>query len=201
MGRYTGPKVRKSKRVRAAISDTTKHMKADLETGPGQHGARRRGKMTLYGERLREKQKLCYFYHISDTQFRRYMAEASRIKTNTINKLNELLEKRLDNVIRRAALARTIWQARQLVVHGHVRVNGHKVDRPSCAVAIGDVVTVRTKSQTAVKAMAESADNASIVPSWLEVNKDELTIKVARLPSPDEIFRPFETNMQMVVEF
>jgi small subunit ribosomal protein S4 len=201
MGRYTGPKVRKSKRVRAAISDTTKHMKADLEAGPGQHGARRRGKVTLYGERLREKQKLCYFYHISDTQFRRYMAEASRIKTNTISKLNELLEQRLDNVIRRAALARTIWQARQLVVHGHIKVNGHKIDRPSYAVSPGDEIAVKPKSKDAVKVMAESADSASIVPSWIEVNREALTVKVTRLPNPDEIFRPFETNMQMVVEF
>ena len=101
MGRYTGPKLKKSKRVRAPISDTTKHMKAELENGPGVHGARRRGKTTIYGDRLREKQKLAFFYSVADRQFRRYMAEATRVKTNTGHKLNELLERRLDNVLRR----------------------------------------------------------------------------------------------------
>jgi small subunit ribosomal protein S4 len=201
MGRYTGPKLRKSKRVRAPIADTTKHMKADLDRGPGQHGARRRGKTTLYGDRLREKQRLCYFYHISDRQFQLYMKEANRIKTNTVNTLNELLERRLDNVVRRAAFARTIWQARQLVVHGHIRVNGRKVDRPSYLVRPGDVVTVREKSKAVVTGMADSVDSGSIVPSWLETSREELSAKVSRLPTPDEIFRPFESNMQMVVEF
>jgi small subunit ribosomal protein S4 len=201
MGRYTGPKLKKSKRVRAPISDTTKHMKAELENGPGVHGARRRGKTTIYGDRLREKQKLAFFYSVGDRQFQRYMAEAMRTKTNTGQKLNELLERRLDNVLRRAALARTIWQARQMVVHGHVNVNGHRVDRPSCQVKAGDVISFRPKKKDAMKVMADSADQNSIVPSWLEVNREEGSIKVARLPTPDEIFRPFEANMQLVVEF
>jgi small subunit ribosomal protein S4 len=201
MGRYTGPKLKKSKRVRAPISDTTKHMKAELEAGPGVHGARRRSKGTIYGDRLREKQKLAFFYSIGNRQFQRYMAEATRIKTNTGHKLNELLERRLDNVVRRAALARTIWQARQIVVHGHVNVNGRRVDRPSFSVSPGDVVSFRPKKKDAMKAMAETADTNSIVPSWIEVNRDEGQIKVTRLPTPEEIFRPFETNMQLVVEF
>ena len=201
MGRYTGPKLRKSKRVRAPISDTTKHMKAELEAGPGVHGARRRGKTTIYGDRLREKQKLAFFYSLGARQFRRLMAEATRVKTNTAHKLNELLERRLDNVVRRAALARTIWQARQLVAHGHVNVNGKRVDRPSYSVEPGDLVSFRPKKKDAMKAMADSADTNSIVPSWMEVNRDELNVKVTRLPTPEEIFRPFETNMQLVVEF
>ena len=201
MGRYTGPKLKKSKRVRAPISDTTKHMKAELENGPGVHGARRRGKSTIYGDRLREKQKLAFFYHVGDRQFRRYMQEAERVKTNTAHKLNELLERRLDNVVRRAALARTIWQARQLVAHGHVQVNGHRVDRPSYQVEPGDVIAFRPKKKESIKAMAESADTNSIVPSWIEVNREELSVKVTRLPTPEEIFRPFETNLQLVVEF
>ena len=201
MGRYTGPKVRKSKRVRAPISDTTKHMKAEVETGPGQHGARRRSKVTLYGERLREKQKLKYFYHMGDAQFQRIMAIASKTEGNTVDKLNELLERRLDNVLRRAAFARTIWQARQLVTHGHVRVNGHKVDRPSYLVEMNDVVTFKPKKKDVVKGMAETADSASIVPSWIDVNKDELSVRVTRFPQTEEVFRPFETNMLAVVEF
>ncbi len=201
MGRYTGPKVRKSRRVRAPIAETPKHMKADTERGPGQHGFRRRRKMTAYAERLIEKQKLCFFYHVSDKQFRRYMAEASSSKSNTIERLNELLERRLDNVIRRAALARTIWQARQLVVHGHFRVNGKKVDRPSYQIRPGDVITVRDKSRKSMNEIAESADAGAIVPGWLSVDRAKLEIKAERLPAAEEIFRPFETNMQYVVEF
>jgi len=199
MGRYTGPKVRKSKRVRAPISDTTKHLKADLDRGPGVHGFSRRRKLTIYGERLREKQKLAFFYHVNGKQFRRYMDDARRSRVNTADKLNELLERRLDNVVRRAGLARTIWQARQVVVHGHITVNGKKVDRPSFQVRVGDEIGARAKSKKAVQAMAESVDTGNIIPQWLQV--EGLTCKVERMPQPDEIFRPFETNMLSVVEF
>lgn len=201
MGRYTGPKVKKSRRVRAPIAETTKHMKADLDRGPGQHGASRRRKMTLFGERLREKQKLCLFYHVSDKQFRRLMAEAARSPTNTADKLNELLERRLDNAVRRATFARTIWQARQVVVHGHITVNGKRVDRPSYQLRVGDVIGVREKSKKAITTMHESIDQGSIIPQWLDTDVEKLTSKVVRLPQPDEIFRPFETNMLHVVEF
>ncbi len=199
MGRYTGPKVRKSKRVRAPISDTTKHLKADLDRGPGVHGFSRRRKLTIYGERLREKQKLAFFYHVNGKQFRRYMDEARRSRMNTADKLSELLERRLDNVIRRAGFARTIWQARQVVVHGHITVNGKKVDRPSFQVRAGDEIGVREKSKKAIQAMADAVDTGNIIPQWLQV--DGLTCKIERMPQPDEIFRPFETNMLSVVEF
>ena len=199
MGRYTGPKVKKSKRVRAPISDTAKHHKADLDRGPGVHGFSRRRKLTIYGERLREKQKLAFFYHVSDKQFRRYMKEAKRVRGNTGDKLNELLERRLDNVVRRAGFCRTIWQARQTVVHGHITVNGKKVDRPSYMLKPGDEIGVRGKSEKSVQAMADSVDAGNIVPAWMTV--DGLKCKIDRAPEPDEIFRPFETNMLAVVEF
>ncbi len=201
MGRYTGPKVRQSRRVKAPIAETPKHMKADVERGPGMHGFKRRRRTSAYADRLTEKQKLCFFYHIGNKQFLRYMKEASRTRANTIERLNELLERRLDNVIRRAAFARTIWQSRQMVVHGHIRVNDHRVDRPSFQVRPGDVVTVRDKSKKAMGSIVESADAGSIVPQWLDVNRDEMTIKVQRMPASEEVFRPFETNMQYVVEF
>jgi len=199
MGRYTGPKVRKSKRVRAPISDTTKHLKADLDRGPGVHGFSRRRKLTIYGERLREKQKLAFFYHVSGKQMKRYMAEAKRSHANTGDKLSELLERRLDNVVRRAAFVRTIWQARQVVVHGHITVNGKKVDRPSFMVKPGDAIGVRAKSTKAVQVMAESVDAGNIIPQWIAV--EGLKCKVERVPHADEIFRPFETNILAVVEF
>jgi len=201
MGRYTGPKVRQSRRVKAPIAETPKHMKADLDRGPGQHGFKRRRKVSPYAERLTEKQKLCFFYHLGNKQFLRYMKEASRTRENTIDRLNSLLERRLDNVVRRAAFARTIWQARQMVVHGHLMINGKKVDRPSYQVRPGEVITVRAKSKKAITAIVESADAGSIVPQWLDVNRDDMTVKVVRMPSSEEVFRPFETNMQYVVEF
>ena len=201
MGRYTGPKVKKSRRVKAPIADTTKHMKADLDRGPGQHGASRRRKTTLFGERLREKQKLCFFYHISDKQFRRLMSEAMRSPSNTADKLTELLERRLDNAVRRAGFARTIWQARQIVVHGHITVNGKKVDRPSYQMRPGDKIGVREKSKGAVGNMRDAVDQGTIIPQWLDVDADKLSAEVKRLPQPDEIFRPFDVNMLHVVEF
>ena len=199
MGRYTGPKVKKSKRVRAPISDTTKHLKADLDRGPGVHGFSRRRKLTIYGERLREKQKLAFFYHVSGKQMKRCMAEAKRTRANTGDKLSELLERRLDNVVRRAAFVRTIWQARQVVVHGHITVNGKKVDRPSFMVKPNDVIAVRAKSQKPVQAMADAVDSGNIMPQW--INVEGLKCTITRTPHPDEIFRPFETNMLAVVEF
>jgi small subunit ribosomal protein S4 len=199
MGRYTGPKVKKSKRVRAPICDTSKHHKADLDRGPGVHGFSRRRKLTIYGERLREKQKLAFFYHVAAKQMRRYMAEAKRSRSNTGEKFAELLERRLDNVVRRAGFCRTIWQSRQVVVHGHVQVNGKRVDRPSFQVKPGDKVSVRKKSEKAVTTMMESVDAGNIIPAWLKV--DGLSCTVQSIPEPDQIFRPFETNMLAVVEF
>ena len=201
MGRYTGPKVKKSKRVRAPICDTAKHHKADLDRGPGVHGFSRRRKLTIYGERLREKQKLAFFYHVADKQMRRYMAEAKRSRSNTGDKFSELLERRLDNVVRRAGFCRTIWQARQVVVHGHIMVNGKKVDRPSYQIRPDDVISIREKSKKAVGAMAESVDAGNIIPQWLDADVEKLSCKVVRVPQQDEIFRPFETNMGHVVEF
>ena len=199
MGRYTGPKVKKSKRVRAPICDTAKHHKADLDRGPGVHGFSRRRKLTIYGERLREKQKLAFFYHVSAKQMRRYMAEGKRSRSNTGDKLAELLERRLVNVVRRAGFCRTIWQARQVVVHGHILVNGKRVDRPSLQVKPGDKITVRSKSEKAVNAMAESVDAGNIIPGWMKAEGLKCTIESS--PEPDQIFRPFETNMLSVVEF
>src|SRR5688500_19025997 len=122
-------------------------MNAEVDDGHGQHGARRRSKVTLYGERLREKQTLKYFYHMGDAQCQRIMSIASKTERYTVDKLNQLLERRLDHVLRRAASARTIWQARQIVTHGHVRVNGHKVDRPSYLVQLNDVVAYKPKKK------------------------------------------------------
>src|SRR6187402_3178607 len=127
MGRYTGPKVRLSRRVGAPIADIPKHTGKSELTLPGMHGYRGR-RSTEYGVRLTEKQKLRYHYGMQEKQFRKFMDIAKRSKGNTANSMMTLLETRLDNVIRRLGVGRTIWAARQIVAHGHVIVNGVKTD-------------------------------------------------------------------------
>src|SRR5580700_10727080 len=118
MARYTGPKVKLSRRVGVPIADIPKHTGKDL-TLPGMHGYRGR-RNTEYGVRLIEKQKLRYYYSMQEKQFRRFLVMAKKSKGNTANTLIQLLERRLDNILRRLGVGRTIWAARQLVAHGHV---------------------------------------------------------------------------------
>ena len=142
MATYTGPKVRLSRQLGVAISDNPKHLNSRrLDTPPGGTSKRMR-RLSDYGVRLREKQKLRYYYNVQEKQLRRYIKEAARRKGNTGENLLEILEGRLDNVIRRMNFGRSIWQARQVVNHGHVLVNGRKVDIPSYQVRPGDVITV-----------------------------------------------------------
>src|ERR1700760_1406596 len=141
MGRYTGPKVRLSRRVGVPIADNPKHTKGEL-TLPGMHGYRGR-RHTEYGVRLTEKQKLRYHYGMMEKQFRKFLDIAKKSKGNTANSMMTLLETRLDNVIRRLGVARTIWAARQIVAHGHVKVNGVKTDIASFRCKPGQVITFK----------------------------------------------------------
>jgi small subunit ribosomal protein S4 len=129
---------------------------------------------------------------------RRTLATAGRMTGNTGEVLLQLLERRLDNLLRRAGFARTIWAARQIVAHGHVRVNGQKVDRPSYVIAIGDVITIKDKTQKLIRDNMESMAG-HVVPGWLEVNPAELTAKVTSLPTSDQI--PFDVNTNLIIEF
>src|SRR5919199_6242147 len=126
MARYTGPKVKLSGRVGVPIADIPKHTAKELSL-PGMHGYRGR-RNTEYGVRLTEKQKLRYHYGMLEKQFRRFLDIAKKSKGNTANSLMQLLEMRLDNVLRRLGVGRTIWAARQIVAHGHVIVDGRKTD-------------------------------------------------------------------------
>lgn len=198
MARYVGPKLKLSRRVGVPIADIPKHTASErIRTPPGVHGYRGR-RLRDYGVRLNEKQKVRFHYCVQERQFRRYMADAARQPGNTGAVLLQLLERRLDNVIRRAGLARTIWAARQLVVHGHVQVNGRKTDRPSFAVSVGDVVTIKAKSQKLAREAMESLAGHE-VPGWLDLNPAELTLRVVALPAPDQI--PFDVNPNLIVEF
>src|SRR6185369_7476574 len=146
MANYTGPKVKLSRRVGVPIADIPKHTTKRQLNPPGMHGFRGR-RLRDYGVRQNEKQKLRYHYNVLERQFRRYLEEAGSAKGNTGEALLRILEQRLDNIIRRLGWARTIGAARQLVSHGHVMVNGHKTDRPSAQLKVGDTITLRTDIQ------------------------------------------------------
>jgi len=197
MARYLGPKVKLSRRVGVPICDIPKHTARRQLTPPGMHGYRGR-RQREYGVRLIEKQKLRFHYNIFEKQFRRCMEKAQRRKGNTGEVLLQILEARLDNALRRAGYARTIWQSRQFIVHGHVLVNGRKTDKPSFSVSPGDVITIKERLHPVVRDMMESMAG-HLVPDWLEVNPAELTIRVVAEPHPDDV--PFDVNMNLVVEF
>ena len=197
MARYLGPKVKLSRRVGVPIADIPKHTAKRQLTPPGMHGYRGR-RLRDYGIRLNEKQKLRYHYGVLEKQFRRYVHEAARRKGNTGEVLLQLLERRLDNVVRRAGFTRTVWASRQMVVHQHVELNGHRADRPSHSVKPGDVVTLRKRIANLAKDNMESMAG-HIVPGWMEVNPAELTIKIVAQPTREEI--PFDVNTNLIVEF
>ena len=197
MARYLGPKVKLSRRVGVPIADVPKHTVKRQLTPPGMHGYRGR-RLRDYGLRLNEKQKLRYHYNVLEKQFRKYVDEAKRRKGNSGELLLQLLERRLDNVIRRAGFARTIWQARQMVSHGHILVNGVKTDIPSFSAKVGDTITLKTKIQNLTRESMESLAG-HVVPGWLDVTPADLTIKVVSLPTSDQI--PFDVNTNLIVEF
>ncbi|HYE62481.1 MAG TPA: 30S ribosomal protein S4 [Phycisphaerales bacterium] len=197
MARYTGPKLKLSRRVGVPISDTPKHTSKRALTYPGMHGYRGR-RMRDYGIRQNEKQKLKYYYGVLEKQFRLYLAAAAKQPGNTGDVLLAALETRLDNVIRRAGLARTIWGARQMVAHGHVIVNGRKTDRPSFHVSVGDVITLKPKAQKLAKEAMESLAGYE-VPGWMELNPAESTLRMVAVPTSDQI--PFDVNTNLIIEF
>ena len=196
MARYTGPKVKLSRRVGVPIADIPKHTGKELQI-PGMHGYRGR-RNTEYGVRLAEKQKLRYHYGMLEKQFRRFLDIAKKSKGNTGNTLMQLLETRLDNVIRRLGVARTIWAARQIVAHGHVVVNGRKTDIPSFLVEPGMTITFKEGVHKLLRENMEQNAGHN-VPNWLEWNPAQLTARVTALPTPEDV--PFEVNLNLIIEF
>lgn len=198
---YCGPKVRLSRKLGVPVAETPRHVTPKREKRPGQHGFRR-GRTTLYGLQLKEKQKLAYYYNVADKQMRRYMDIATNSKRSTPVELQEILETRLDNVIRRLRWARTIWQARQMVAHGHFRLNGRRVDLPSHPVKPDDVITVRDRSKKFIQASAEASSSMGFaVPEWLTVDEGKMQVKVVRLPEFDEVRLPFDIDYSKIIEY
>ncbi|HVZ94472.1 MAG TPA: 30S ribosomal protein S4 [Phycisphaerales bacterium] len=197
MARYIGPKVKLSRKVGVPIADVPKHTAKRALNPPGMHGYRGR-RLRDYGVRLNEKQKLRYHYGVLEKQFRRYMAEAQRSRGNTGDRLMQILETRLDNVLRRAGIVRSIWASRQMVAHGHVKVNGRKVDRPSYPVKAGDTITFKDKVHTLIRDNMESIVGHN-VPEWIEFTPAELTVRVVAMPNAEQV--PFDINTNLIVEF
>ncbi|MFA4992095.1 MAG: 30S ribosomal protein S4 [Candidatus Omnitrophota bacterium] len=166
---------------------------------PGQHGKGSRIKLSNYGLQLREKQKVKKIYGILERQFRRYFVIASRAKGITGAKLLELLERRLDNVVFKACLASSRPEARQLVMHGNVLVNGRKVDIPSYTVKSGDLIAIKPKEKILkhVKEVTEKNKDRGF-PSWLEVDLPGLKAKVSRLPERSDVGADIQE--QLIVE-
>jgi len=200
MARYTGPKARINRRLGGLIYESSGASRAyeRRQQPPGMHT---RGKRpSNYGQALYEKQKIKHYYGLGERHLRRYFDKAGRMKGNTGQQMLLLCERRLDNVIRRAGFAKTRPQARQGIAHGHFRVNGVKVDKPSIMVRPGDVITVRDneKLRTLYKGLQIEAGTAGTL-DWLDVDGAGLMITVQGVPSSEDISLPVDVNM--VVEF
>lgn len=199
MSRYTGPKARINRKFKMAIFGATKASERKPYP-PGQHGPRLRRKESGYSIGLNEKQKLRYMYGLTEKQFRLAFGRAKRKDGVTGNNFLQILDSRLDNVVYLLGFARTRRASRQFVNHGHISVNGHKVDIPSFECSSGDIIEVRegtSSKQLATRNLDGSQYRA--IPAWLSVEPDLLKGTVNRLPSAEELQK--DINVQLIVEF
>lgn len=187
------------RRLGAAVFGASKYLER-RSYPPGMHGAKSRRKKSEYGEALAEKQKLRYAYGLYEQQFRRFYQQALKKRGVTGETLLQLLETRLDNVVYRLGMAPTRPAARQMVLHGHVRVNGKKVNIPSSNLKAGDVLEIKGSvvSQQLVKRAIETSQIRP-VPDWLNMNREALRGQVVRIPAKEDI-EPIAKE-QMVVQF
>lgn len=197
MARYTGPRTKVSRRARQLLDDNKAVYFDRRPYPPGEHG-RGRIRESQYQVQLREKQKLKFIYGVLEKQFRRYYREAARQRGITGTNLLVILESRLDNVVYRSGLARTRPQARQIVNHGHMVVNGQKVNIPSYQVRPGDVVTVRERSHEILPIQHAIDTLDRTPPEWLDVDTGERTITIGDLPMREQI--DTDIQEQLVVE-
>jgi small subunit ribosomal protein S4 len=172
------------------------------EYGPGQHGQRRKGKLSDFGTQLRAKQKLKGYYgNITEKQFRRYYAEAIRLRGDSGENLVGLLERRLDAVVYRAKFAPTPFAARQFVNHGHIRINGKRVNIASYQVKLGDVIEVKEASKQLVIVLESVALAERDVPDYIETDHHKMTAKFTRIPTLSDVPYPVQMEPNLVVEF
>lgn len=196
MARYTGPRFKLSRRLGISLSGTGKELKRPFP--PGQHGPGQRRKLSGYAIQLQEKQKLRHMYGLSEKQFHNLYIKASKMKGIAGENFMILLESRLDNLVYRFGWANSRAGARQLVAHGHVTVNGKKVDIPSYTCQPGDVIGLRERSRN-LKSIKEALANRNYLHPYLEYDENAMEGKYVRLPERSEL--PQEIDEKQIVEF
>lgn len=197
MSRYTGSSYKQARRVGFSIGETGKEL-TRRPYGPGQHGNDRKGKLSDYGTQLKEKQKVRFMYGVNERQFRKTFDEASKIAGIHGTNFLRLLESRLDNLVYRIGFASTRRGARQLVNHGHVTVNGKKVDIPSYRVKVGDVISLKEDDKN-LKVVAESLAKVTKRVEFITYDENKMEATYVRLPERNELNA--DINEALIVEF
>lgn len=198
MSRYTGPSWKRSRRLGISLSGTGKEL-ARRSYAPGQHGPNQRGRLSEYGMQLHEKQKLRWMFGLNERQFRTLFARAGKIREGQHGtNFMILLERRLDNVVYRLGLATTREQARQLVNHGHITVDGKRVDIPSYEVSVGQVIAVRDKSKN-LDVIKNAVEAVVSRPSYVDFDADKLEGKLNRIPAREDMDADIDESL--IVEF
>ena len=197
MARYTGPIYKKSRRLSFSVLETGEELKK-RQYAPGQHGPTKRVKLSGYGIQLREKQRIRYMYGLNEKQFSNLFQKASRMEGMAGVNFLVLLESRLDNLVYRMGFARTRKAARQLVNHGHIEVNGKKVDIPSAEIKPGSVIAVRENARS-MQVINEALESNITAPAFVDVDKENKKGTYVRLPERSELNG--DINEALVVEY
>ncbi|MBR4446507.1 MAG: 30S ribosomal protein S4 [Solobacterium sp.] len=197
MARYTGPIYKKSRRLSFSVLETGEELKK-RQYAPGQHGPTKRVKLSGYGTQLREKQRIRYMYGLNEKQFSNLFQKASRMEGMAGVNFLVLLESRLDNLVYRMGFARTRKAARQLVNHGHIEVNGKKVDIPSAEIKPGSVIAVRENARS-MQVINEALESNITAPAFVDVDKENKKGTYVRLPERSELNG--DINEALVVEY
>jgi len=200
MSRLTGPRLKIMRALGVDLPGLSRKTIEARPTPPGQHGNKAsRKRRSDFGVKLQEKQKIRFNYGLTETQMRRMILDARKGKEPTGERLLQLLERRMDNVVFRAGFAPTVIAARQLVTHGHLMLNGRNVNIPSIRLKVGDEVTIRTKSKN-IPMVVETIKQPSLArPEWLTWDEATTVVKVAHLPAIEDV--PFPVDVQQVVEY
>ena len=197
MARYTGPSYKQARRVGFSISETGKEL-ARRPYGPGQHGNARKGKLSDYGNQLKETQTVRFMYGVNEKQFHKTFVEAEKMSGIHGTNFLRLLESRLDNLVYRIGFASTRRGARQLVNHGHVTVNGKKVDIPSYRVKVGDVISLKEDDKN-LKVVNESLEKVTKRVEFITYDENKKEATYVRLPERNELNA--DINEALIVEF
>lgn len=198
MSRYTGPRLKIARRLGQYLPGLSRKAAKTRQNPPGQHGANRGRKRSDYCIRLEEKQKVRFNYGLSERQLRRFFAKANKMKGDTGHNLLQLLESRLDSVLFRAGFAPTIPAARQMIAHGHVLVNGRRVDVASFVLKPGHTITLDDTAKKMLTAVATS-DQGLSMPPFLAIDRDKFAIGFTATPSRPDVLLDVEENL--IVEF